>query len=289
MVSHVSFHPNLMRSQGFLRNLDQGSPTSYRCFASFDKFCHCRSVVFQILGPMSTCTSRAPDALCSVSEALACASSKFCCISSGSARAWFSSSLSFRSCFKVFLSVTSHTFQHNVYLVFSFRTFLATFSPSVFFSFTSVPNSSTWWEMSFHFHREFELFHWSFELCLASSMAERCQLDFEFQSFDDHPACLWVMVRLSTAMFFEIFDTGIRLGEDVDGDMETRIITSQLSGIPCTFIHLRDRRHCHRHKAGSMDHLPCQHPNLFLAICTKPHLPITMNTFVACAIHQWTK
>ena len=61
-------------------------------------------------------------------------------------------------------------------------------------------------------------------------MAERCQLDFEFQSFGDHPAYLWVMVRLSTAMFFETFDTRIRLGEDEDGDMETRIITSQLSG-----------------------------------------------------------
>ena len=71
----------------------------------------------------------------------------------------------------------------------------------LFFSFTSTPSASTLWEMSFNFARGFELFHLSCDLCPASSTAERCQLDCEFRSFDDQPACLLDIARLSTAMF----------------------------------------------------------------------------------------
>ena len=78
----------------------------------------------------------------------------------------------------------------------------------LFFSRTSIPSSSTLWEISFHFPLDFELFHWSFELCPTFSAADDRQWDLDLQSFDDHPACLWIMARLSAAMFFLTFDTG---------------------------------------------------------------------------------
>ena len=156
----------------------------------------------------------------------------------------FSSSLSLRSCFKVFLSlplsqsptlassaILSDTVHMSVYL---FELSSQLLAQVFFFSFTSVPSSSTSWEISFNLARSFELFHLSCELCPASSTAERCQLDFEFQSFDDQPACLWDIARLSTAMFFLPFDTGLRLGQDEDADVETRIISLETKG-PISF------------------------------------------------------
>ena len=75
-------------------------------------------------------------------------------------------------------------------------------------------------------------------------------MDFELQSFDDYPACLWDIARLSTAMFFLTFDTGSRLGEDEDGGMETRIITLEtkdartFGDFLASSFHLKDRLHC---------------------------------------------
>ena len=161
--------------------------------------------------------------LCSFSEALTCGSFTCCCIASRSARA----------CVTVFnLGVVRHAFRHLEYLSVSFGTLPATFDPGafLFFSFTSIPSSSTLWEISFHLARGFELFHLSCELCPASSTADGCQLDLNFQSFDDHPACLRVVARLSAAMFFLTFDTGFRPGEDEDGEMETRVITLETKG-----------------------------------------------------------
>ena len=86
------------------------------------------------------------------------------------------------------------------------------------------------WKMSFHYARGFELFHLSCELCPASSTAARCQLDFQLQSFDDPPACLWDIARVSAAMFFPDFRYLFSFGEDEDGDMETRIITLETKG-----------------------------------------------------------
>ena len=201
-------------STEFLRNLFQGSPTSYYCLFGLPIS---RSHEYMY-------SSSSGHNLRSFSEALECTSSKLCCISSKECTGLvflisFFSELHQGFHMPAFITVfsfgvISHTFRHRVYLGFSFQTFLATFSPGA--SFTGVPSSSTLWEISFHFPRNFVLFQ-SFELCLASSTAERCHLDFEFQSFNDHPACFWDIARLSTAMFFPTFDSGFRFGEAEDG------------------------------------------------------------------------
>ena len=55
-------------------------------------------------------------------------------------------------------------------------------------------------------------------------MEERCQLAFECQSIDDHPA-LFYKAHLRTATFFLTLDFGLRLEGDEDDDTET-LITS---------------------------------------------------------------
>ena len=55
-------------------------------------------------------------------------------------------------------------------------------------------------------------------------------MNFEFQSFDDPPACFLDIARLSTAMFVLTFDIGFRVKGDEDGDMETRIISLETKG-----------------------------------------------------------
>ena len=141
----------------------------------------------------------------------------FCCTSSKSSRAALFSSLSLLGCYKAFLSLplspsstlaSSAIFSDIVYIsvfFFFFELSLQLLALVFFFSFTSAPSSSTLWKMSFHYARGFELFHLSCELCPASSTAARCQLDFQLQSFDDPPACLWDITRVSAAMFFPDF------------------------------------------------------------------------------------
>ena len=80
--------------------------------------------------------------------------------------------------------------------------------------------------------------------------------------------CLWVMALFSTAMFFLTFDTGFRLGEDEDGDGDTRNIALETKGvaalgIPRTFVHLRHWFHSHLHEARAQsptNHLPAHIP-----------------------------
>ena len=99
--------------------------------------------------------------------------------------------------------VVCRAFYHLEELSSSFGTLLATSLIQVFlFSFMAVPSSSAFWEIFFHVLRDFELFHWSLELCPASSTEDGRRWDLDFQSFDDHPACLCVMARFNTAMFF---------------------------------------------------------------------------------------
>ena len=189
------------------------------------------------------------------SEALACASSTSCCISSRSSRAAL-----FIPVFAVFLfqsfpesafvtvfnfGVVSHTFRQGENFGFSFRTFLATFGQGVFLfiSFTSVSGSSTLWEIAFQFARGFELFHLSHEPCPASSTASWISsfspLMTNRRAFG-HRAC-------ECGNVFLTFDTGFRLGEDEDGDVETRIMTLETKGAT-TF---RDSLHLHPSERSS--------------------------------------
>ena len=99
-----------------------------------------------------------------------------------------------------------------------------------------MPSSSALWKMSVHFPLDLQLFHWSFELSPASSTEDDRQRDLDVRSFEDHPACLWVMALFSTAMCFSTLETGLRLGEAEEGDGDTRNIAlekgvSRLSGI----------------------------------------------------------
>ena len=144
------------------------------------------------------------------SDAHSCASSTFCPISSRSSCAALSSSLALRSCFSPFLVlglVPSSTLASS-----AMPSDVASISVSLFEP--SLQHLIQVLFLFFHEHTQFlhvvgnlfplcsrfRAFHLSCELCPASSTAERCQLDFEFQSFDDQQACFSDIARLSTAM-----------------------------------------------------------------------------------------
>ena len=83
--------------------------------------------------------------------------------------------------------------------------------------------------------------HWSFKLCPTSSTADDRQRDLVFHSFDDHPACLWVMALFSTAMCFSTFGTGLRLGEVEECDRDTRNIALDTKGV----VAFKNSQHLH--------------------------------------------
>ena len=97
------------------------------------------------------------------------------------------------------------------------------------------------------------LSHLSCELCPASSTAERCQLDFEFPTFDDQPACFLDIARFEYSNVFLTFDIGFRLEGDEDGDVETRIISLETKGA----TNFRD--FCHRLSPERSSSLPPSH------------------------------
>ena len=129
--------------------------------------------------------------LCSVSEALAWASSTFFFTEWRQGFPDPASVAIFR------FGVVCQAFRHLEYLRFSFGTLLATFDPGVFFSVTTMPSSSTLWENSIDGGRSPVGFGSLVNLstCLVSSVRHlrrwRTPKRFGFQSFDDHPACLW--------------------------------------------------------------------------------------------------
>ena len=140
--------------------------------------------------------------------------------------------------------------------------------------------------MSFHFPSGFYLFHYSCELCSAWRNAASwivCSSPF--------PSVPLGRGAFEYGNLFLTFDTGVLVLEHAS--LRLRQSVSQLSGIPYTFIHLRDRLHCHRHTAGALASLPV--PTLHLPV----NIPIcvwrsvqtapTIDTFVACAIQQKTK
>ena len=134
---------------------------------------------------------------------------------SWSSFALVSSSLSLRSCFKALLSLVltpSSTFASSAIPSdiaktsdFLFELSLQLLIQVLFFSFTSTRVSSTLWEISFHFTRGFGFFHLSCELCHPSSTGERCQLAFECQSLDDHPALFFDMAFYKNCNVFPDF------------------------------------------------------------------------------------
>ena len=146
----------------------------------------------------------------------------------------------------------SQTFQHFEYLSFSCGTLLAAFGPSVFFSATTTPSSFTLWEISFHLPLDFDLFHWSFELCPTSSTGDDFQWRLDFQSLDDHPVCLWLArkTRRKEAPWCIA--------------LKTQGVTAYTEPTHLHSSEHRFHRHHHQARAQVRQSFPCTRPNLCL-------------------------
>ena len=175
--------------------------------------------------------------------------------------------------FLLFL-VRGRTFDHCEEFGFSLRTLLATFVPSVFFSFTAVPAASNSAKLSFHFRVGLASSHVSWELCPPSPPAGCCHRVFVFpyQSLLRHLSLVSVMARFRTAVVFSTLDSLFLLWNEHEAERETLCIVSELKEATSSDVGNHSSSSSSSPSEDEGSRLPLFHPSFHLFV----HSPLSV-------------
>ena len=211
---------------------------------------------------MSTCIHRAPPHKCSSNRSTSSRAFSTCsCISSWSSLAALSS-LALRSCFNPLLILIPSTFESSAKPSDTAQTSISLVEISlhlltqvIFFSFLSrATPAQPQYEKSLSILPDVS----DSSICPAIFVLHprwgTCQLGFECQFLEDHPALFRHGSFQNCPVFSWLFDSSLRLEGDEDGDIEPLIMSLETTCAThlryvLIFIHRKGRLHCHRHEA----------------------------------------